>query len=62
MSKCSFCDKEMAKGTGKMYVLRDGTIFYYCSSKCERNHVKLKRKPRKVNWIRKTKKIKEIKK
>jgi ribosomal protein L24E len=33
-----------------MYVKRDGTVFYFCSSKCERNMIKLGRKRRKVKW------------
>ena len=39
-------------GTGKMFVKRDGSVFYFCSSKCEKN-MELGRVPRKVNWIRK---------
>lgn len=40
----------MKPGTGKMFVKNDGTIFYFCSSKCEKNMLKLKRIPRKVKW------------
>ncbi|MCK4247434.1 MAG: 50S ribosomal protein L24e [Methanomicrobia archaeon] len=47
---CSFCSKEIEPGTGMMYVRKDGTVFTFCSSKCERNMIKLKRKPRKVRW------------
>ncbi|MCK4310479.1 MAG: 50S ribosomal protein L24e [Methanomicrobia archaeon] len=47
---CSFCGKEIEPGTGMMYVRKDGTVFTFCSSKCERNMIKLKRKPRKVKW------------
>jgi len=47
--KCSFCDKIIEPGTGKMFVKRDGTIFYFCSSKCQKNQ-KLGRVPRKVRW------------
>ena len=56
MTKCSFCMNEIQRGTGKMFVLRDGTSYHYCSSKCESNHQKLKRKPQKVKWIKKEKK------
>ncbi len=58
--KCSFCKQEIPKGSGKLYVLKDGTRYYFCSSKCQNNMLKLKRKPRKVKWI--TKKKKEEKK
>jgi len=32
-----------------MFVKKDGTILFFCSSKCERN-VKLGRKPHRVKW------------
>ena len=50
MVKCSFCGLEMDKGTGKMYVKVDSTIYYFCSSKCEKNMLKLRRIPRNVSW------------
>lgn len=48
--KCVFCDLPIEPGTGMMFVRRDGTVLYFCSSRCERNMVKLKRKRRKVKW------------
>ncbi len=48
--KCSFCGTEIERGTGKMFVKKDGKIFYFCSNKCEKNTFKLKRKPREVKW------------
>jgi len=56
---CSFCGSEIEPGTGKMFVKRDGTIFYFCSSKCEKNMLKLGRLPRKVKWVVKEKKEKK---
>lgn len=53
--QCSFCGKNIEAGTGKMFVKRDGSVAYFCSSKCEKNALKLKRVPRKVGWIRKAK-------
>ena len=50
MIKCTFCANEFPKGTGKIYVKKDGKIFYFCSSKCEKNLLKLKRNPRKTSW------------
>ena len=50
MAKCSFCGEELEKGTGKMLVYNSGKIEYFCSSKCEKNLLKLKRKPAKVSW------------
>ncbi|NYZ79868.1 50S ribosomal protein L24e [Candidatus Micrarchaeota archaeon] len=54
--KCSFCGLEINKGTGKIYSLKDGDRFYFCSGKCEKNQLKLKRKPRKLKWVVKHKK------
>lgn len=51
--KCSFCSKNIEAGTGKMFVKNDGRTFYFCSSKCEKNMLELRREPRKVKWIRK---------
>lgn len=56
--KCSFCKEEIEKGKGKLYVLKEGTRFHFCGSKCKRNQLNLKRKPRKVKWITKKKKTK----
>jgi len=33
-----------------MYVKTDGRIFYFCSMKCEKNMLKLNRKPRTTRW------------
>ena len=60
MVKCSFCGNEIEKGTGKMFVRNDGKLFYFCSNKCNKNMLKLKRKPAKVRWVvRKKKKAKK---
>ncbi len=49
---CSFCGNEIEVGTGKMYVRRDGRVLYFCSGKCEKNMLKLKRSPRKLKWTK----------
>lgn len=51
--KCSFCNQELKPGTGVMFVRNDGKIFYFCSSKCEKNMLKLGRKGSKVKWVKK---------
>jgi large subunit ribosomal protein L24e len=51
--QCSFCGKKIEAGTGKMFVRSDGRVYYFCSSKCEKNALKLRRIPRKVRWVRK---------
>ena len=52
MRTCSFCGKEIEEGTGKMYVKKDGSIYFFCSSKCEKNMIKLGRVPRKVKMMK----------
>lgn len=53
MVKCSFCGNEMEKGTGKIYIQIDGKALNFCSMKCEKNMIKLKRKPREQKWTKK---------
>lgn len=50
--KCSFCGETLKPGTGKMYVKKDGKVFYFCSMKCQKNMINLKRKPRVVKWTK----------
>jgi len=53
--KCSFCKKAMNPGTGKMFVKTDGTVYFWCSSKCEKNF-ELGRNPKKLKWSKAAKK------
>jgi len=50
--KCYFCGKEIEPSTGLMYVKADGTILWFCSSKCFKSF-KMKRDPRKLPWTEK---------
>ena len=50
MVKCTFCGDTLKPGTGKMYVQKDAKILHFCSNKCEKNMLKLKRKPYNVRW------------
>jgi len=52
MAVCSFCGETLKRGTGKMFVKKDGKIFYFCSTKCEKNLLKLKRKPITTKWTK----------
>ncbi len=52
MRKCSFCGDDIEPGTGKMHVKKDGGTYFFCSSKCEKNMLKLRRNPRKIKWAR----------
>jgi large subunit ribosomal protein L24e len=48
--RCTFCGKSFPQGTGLMYVKNDGTIYWFCSSKCRKSLLKLKRDARKFKW------------
>jgi len=50
MARCSFCGILIEKGTGLMFVKTDGHVFNFCSRKCEKNLLKLGRKPRTTRW------------
>ncbi|MHC1598613.1 MAG: 50S ribosomal protein L24e [Candidatus Methanofastidiosia archaeon] len=52
---CTFCGEQIEPGTGKMYVKKGGAVLYFCSSKCEKNMMVLKRKPRTTTWTQKYK-------
>jgi len=49
---CSFCGAEIEPGTGKMYVKKDGTVLLFCTNKCSKNMVAMKRVPRRTTWTR----------
>lgn len=57
--KCTFCSKELEKGTGKKLIQNDGKLVYFCSSKCDRNMIKLGRKARNTKWVSKALKAKK---
>lgn len=46
---CNFCGEQLEPGTGKLFVRKDGAVFYFCSSKCQNNY-RLRRVPRRVEW------------
>jgi large subunit ribosomal protein L24e len=50
MAKCTFCSKDIEKGTGKIFVTKAGKVLPFCSNKCEKNKLKLKRKPANFKW------------
>lgn len=52
MAKCTFCGNVIAKGTGMMFVLKEGKILYFCSSKCRKNQLKLQRKAIHIRWTK----------
>ncbi|MDG6219820.1 MAG: 50S ribosomal protein L24e [Candidatus Thermoplasmatota archaeon] len=50
---CTFCGNEIEPGTGKLFVKMDGTVFNFCSGKCQKNMLELKRVPRRTRWSNK---------
>jgi len=62
MAECSFCGKEITPGTGKLYVKKDGTIFHFCSSKCQKTQIQRQYKNRITPWTNLFHKLKQGKK
>ena len=56
MANCDFCGKKIEKGTGMIYVKKEGKVLNFCSNKCEKNMFKLKRKPREHKWTAESRK------
>lgn len=52
MVECDFCGKTLERGTGKMFVKKDGKILYFCAIKCRKNLLELKRKPIVTKWTK----------
>ncbi|MEW6749062.1 MAG: 50S ribosomal protein L24e [Candidatus Micrarchaeota archaeon] len=50
MANCSFCEEPIQKGTGLVYAKKDGTILNFCSSKCKKNSLTLRREGRRQKW------------
>lgn len=59
MAKCDFCSGVIEAGTGTLYIKKDGKAFYFCSSKCEKCFLKLRRKPRSTKWTGEYQRIKK---
>jgi len=56
---CSFCGGSIEPGTGRLYVRTTGMTYNFCSSKCFKNLVVMKRLPRKTEWTAAYKREKE---
>ena len=59
MAKCTFCGNDIERGTGKIYVQKDAKVLNFCSSKCEKNHIKLGRKFLETKWSKKFRREKQ---
>ncbi|MAE13927.1 50S ribosomal protein L24e [Candidatus Woesearchaeota archaeon] len=52
MARCDFCHELIEKGTGKRFIKKDGKMLDFCSRKCEKNMIKLRRKSLTTEWTR----------
>ncbi|HVL88004.1 MAG TPA: 50S ribosomal protein L24e [Candidatus Thermoplasmatota archaeon] len=50
--ECAFCGTVIEPGTGRLFVRRDGTRHNFCTEKCQKNLLKLRRIPRNIKWTR----------
>lgn len=50
MVKCVYCGREAVPIQGIHYITNDGVVQFFCSSKCRKNSLKLKRDKRKLKW------------
>ncbi len=50
MVKCVFCGREDSLHKGVHLIKNDGSINYFCSSKCRVNATKLGRDKKKLKW------------
>jgi large subunit ribosomal protein L24e len=50
MTKCVFCGKEESPYKGVHLIKNDGSTSFFCSSKCRRNALNLKRDKNKLKW------------
>ena len=56
MPICTFCKQDYKWPRGVSIVQKDGTVRYYCSSKCRKNAI-MGRNNKKVKWVTKSKDI-----
>lgn len=50
MAKCVFCGVEKPNFTGVFLMRNDGSVNFFCGSKCRKNMLKLGRDKRKIRW------------
>lgn len=53
--RCSFSNEEIPKGTGLIYVKKDGSVLYFKNQKAKKNMLGLGRVGKKVKWTSYTK-------
>lgn len=59
LAKCIYCGREQEDFKGTYLIKNEGIMVYYCSGKCQRNHLKLKRDRRRIKWTEAYRETKE---
>ena len=52
MPKCSYCNKEFERGSGKLVIQNTGKMLWFGSQKCETYMLGIGRDPKKLKWTR----------
>jgi large subunit ribosomal protein L24e len=50
MVKCAFCGHEESPYKGVHLINNDGSISFFCSGKCRKNALNLRRDKKKIKW------------
>ena len=43
-----------------MYIKKDGTVYYFCQNKCQKNLLKLRRVPHRTRWTSRYAEMKSV--
>lgn len=49
---CSFCGNPIEPGTGKMFVKKDGSVYYFDRARCQSSLLEKGRLARRIKWTR----------
>lgn len=50
MTKCVFCGRDESNFKGVHLIRNTGAVDFFCSSKCRKNSLKLRRDKRRLKW------------
>jgi len=50
MTKCAFCGSEESSYKGVHLIKNDGSVNFFCCSKCRKNALNLKRDKKNIKW------------
>lgn len=49
---CSFCGNPIEPGTGKMFIKRDGSVYYFDRARCQSSLLEKGRLARRLKWTK----------